>query len=609
MALVLTGPLATAKSLYSDIYVFGDSLYDTGNLFGAKFTNRTGPDYYTSAYGPIAIEIASSQLGLGAVVPSSQAGNDYAVGGNTAAQILASITSPSGYINYLGLTTSSYAQDIAAGTQHVNPNALYVLDGGGNDILISGITTVPAAVASANNLVAAAQALLDRGVRYLVMIDVPDVGETPELQNGGDAANATLISKTMNETVLAGLRGVTGNVVLLDISSLQEELVANPAAFGFRLTSQQLVTSCFNDPICTNSGTGAEITGANPNPNTFFFNDGVHPTTIGQQINADYMLSVLRAPSELSLLPEMALDDISANERRGLARLQPSHFHADLDVGGYKLFGGWEHQRSKRDLLYPGGQGSNRADLYSVGVTLRPIANLYLGGMLSRGDHGLQFRGSASDFKMTSNSISVLGGWRSDRVFLDTVATFGDYNYGQLHRVFPLGPANVRTESGDTDGSATAISALGGIDLMPGQALRLGPLLGYSYARIKVHGYREESGRATALDVGRQQHDSSIVSGGLFGDISFSGCDCRLHGQGLYNRQFKDAVTNVSMQIETLPGHSFQLPGYQREQHYWTYSADFDVQITRRIALALTYGGRSGSNDGEWAALSLNASL
>ena len=72
---------------FSDIYVFGDSLFDTGNL-GGRATNRVGPDYENSPFGPVSPDLVAAGLRLERATPSAEGDTNYAVGANRSLQTL-----------------------------------------------------------------------------------------------------------------------------------------------------------------------------------------------------------------------------------------------------------------------------------------------------------------------------------------------------------------------------------------------------------------------------------------------------------------------------------------------------------------------------------------
>ena len=89
IALGLMSGAAFADSPYSKLYVFGDSLSDTG-MFGGKATNRVGPDYTTGDFESLGVELFAMSRKLVAPKPDLMAGTNYAVGAFRSAQFSAS---------------------------------------------------------------------------------------------------------------------------------------------------------------------------------------------------------------------------------------------------------------------------------------------------------------------------------------------------------------------------------------------------------------------------------------------------------------------------------------------------------------------------------------
>ncbi|HAR08751.1 MAG TPA: hypothetical protein DCR98_10090, partial [Cobetia sp.] len=151
---ISTTLLATPAQAYSNLYLFGDSLSDSGQfpdttlggLNSLRFTNRSGPDYENSAYGSVSTQLLATELGL-AAEPSTSViyqlagfsdGTNYAVGGYTTAQILASVTDEDGSEVVIppgstGAGTVLRVEDgyLVSTGGSADPDALYYVNGGG----------------------------------------------------------------------------------------------------------------------------------------------------------------------------------------------------------------------------------------------------------------------------------------------------------------------------------------------------------------------------------------------------------------------------------------------------------------------------------------------
>ncbi|WP_211829366.1 autotransporter domain-containing protein [Kistimonas asteriae] len=174
---------------FNDLYVFGDSLSDNGN-----FANEEKPDTqarFTDGY--TAVELFGQQMGL-ELTASGNGGNNYAVGGNTTTEMLASITGDSTlteanskgsdcesgqYLDQYGTCHDSLSKRLSDNGESLNGDALYFVFAGGNDYL-QNIASGGAETAEVGaNVVASAEALTEMGAKYIVAINVPDISSVP----------------------------------------------------------------------------------------------------------------------------------------------------------------------------------------------------------------------------------------------------------------------------------------------------------------------------------------------------------------------------------------------------------------------------------------------
>ncbi len=132
LCLVLS-PIAAqaANPTFSNIYVFGDSYNDVGNLFIGSGGTVPGAPYYKGRFsnGPLWIEHIGNTWGI-PITPSLAGGNDYAFGG---AEVTADV--PVGGGKFIPSVPHQVAQYLLDHKGKADPNALYILEGGGNDII------------------------------------------------------------------------------------------------------------------------------------------------------------------------------------------------------------------------------------------------------------------------------------------------------------------------------------------------------------------------------------------------------------------------------------------------------------------------------------------
>ena len=171
--------LAHADKNYSNVYIFGDSLSDTGNI-ASIIGPLPAPPYYNNriSNGPVAVETLAAKLGktaeasLHLIGPS--VGNNYSVAGATA------------YGNE-PLDLDTQVISFQANHGFVAPaDALYVIIIGGNDIRTALHEAPDTIIAESiiqtavNKIQNAINTLSQTGARSFLVINAPDIAAIPE---------------------------------------------------------------------------------------------------------------------------------------------------------------------------------------------------------------------------------------------------------------------------------------------------------------------------------------------------------------------------------------------------------------------------------------------
>lgn len=304
--LSLLGAGAALAQSYSDVFFFGDSLTDTGNITAvyAAISHPPdapavipGPPYDAqgrASNGPLYADVLASGLGFEAR-PSALGGNDYAYGG---ARTRYQLFGPP----FLGIN-DQVAQYVAL-PGGADPHALYVLWAGANNLqdiflrrpsdpLGQPIPTLGETLTDIGGLL---ESLADEGVRHLLVPNVPNLGRVPRVRELGGApgqAAATALVQAFNgglETVLDGFEASHPEVHLIrfDAFATFEGIVANAAAYG--LTN--LTDRCYTGDDLDFTGGGSVCA----NPAQYLFWDGIHPTTVTHRLLGEAMLGVAVIP-------------------------------------------------------------------------------------------------------------------------------------------------------------------------------------------------------------------------------------------------------------------------------------------------------------------------
>ncbi|MCQ4300422.1 autotransporter domain-containing protein [Pseudomonas songnenensis] len=596
---------ATANSgPFSQFVVFGDSLSDAGTFpdmlsptFDAlRFTNRIGPTYGPGeAYAEVGTQQLASLLGLQSnpatpLVRPDTGGTNYAVGGYRTDEILNSITSSSD-------PGAGPRPGYLARYTRADANALYYLNGGGNDIFQGRDM-----VAAARDLAAGVGALQAAGARYIIVSDLPDVGTTPLGAFSGQTAAFNLLSDQFNAELASRLQAQGGNYVLVNNRLLLSEVRADLAAFGFAPNVAQTAvcfdssssTPCLPDPTY---GLG----GIAPDPSRLMFNDGVHPTTAVHQISADYLYSIISAPWEVSLLPEMGRSALRAH-------LQQLDNELSAQRGNWQAVGAWRtfvqggYNRPEYDG-YGGGDGHGLS--LSVGVTQR-LSEAWLAGVsLGLAENSLELGRNDSDYDMRSYLATAFARYEYQRLFADFSLSAGYLDYHDLKRTFALGITE-RAEKGDTEGTLWGAAAKAGFNLMqPGDQLQFGPFIGASYQKVDVDGYSEKGARSTALSYHDQELKSLRLSLGLFGEYALTD-RTRLFGEVAREVEREDEDRqDLRMSLNSVPDNSFELPGAMPTGDQTRFSLGLAHRLSPGLSLRANYNYRGNDNRDHGLGLSL----
>jgi phospholipase/lecithinase/hemolysin len=299
---------SAAQASFSAEYVFGDSLSDNGNLASVSGGFPDPPSFDNSfTNGPVAVQLLAQSLGLSANASlwltgaSPPAGTNYAVGGATA----------------VGLATGGFPginlpQQVAAFSTsvvgHADPNALYVLMIGGNDVIdaVANNSGPSAVTDGADQEVTEISTLAGEGATHFLVVNVPDVGQIPLFApNPGLAAEATTFSIDYDQELAGDLAHPTtplpaGTMIQqFNLFTFNESILANAGRLGFTNTTDPcytftlLPTSAETTPEC---GMNAE------NINHFLYFNDVHPTAPVQALWAQGLRSVVPEPSTWAML-------------------------------------------------------------------------------------------------------------------------------------------------------------------------------------------------------------------------------------------------------------------------------------------------------------------
>jgi phospholipase/lecithinase/hemolysin len=257
---------------FSAIYVFGDSYCDVGNLYAV--VGAPGLPYLPGrrSNGPLWVEHIANAWGL-PMTPSIAHGNDYAWAG---AEVINPIPEPGFSIPNVPQQIAQYLNDHGG---KADPNALYILEGGGNDIIDANGSGDPQALGFhiALGLASVELALRHAGAKNFLVPILFDVGLLPAASpNNAFATQATLATNKYLGDLLKLeelLQGI--DIRRPDIFSMMQSVVSDPNHFGFT----DITHPCITDTVCAD-------------PDHTFFWDTYHPTVFGHSFFAVSTIAV-----------------------------------------------------------------------------------------------------------------------------------------------------------------------------------------------------------------------------------------------------------------------------------------------------------------------------
>ncbi|MBD2072378.1 SGNH/GDSL hydrolase family protein [Phormidium sp. FACHB-592] len=264
---LMTAVVFSAKQTHplAELYVFGDSLSDTGTVFratGGLYPSH--PPYFQGRYsnGRVWVEYLAEQFAVKHV-------NNFACGGATTGG------SDGGLVPGLLSQVQTFTQTHTSS----HPDTLYILWAGANDYL-QGVTDTALPVANITNAI---ESLARSGATKLLVANLPDLGQLPATRHGSNASALSTLTQAHNAGLRRALKVLQQQyqalqLVTFDANLLYQQAMTEPAKFGLT----QVTHAC--------------LSGSGPcsKPDQFLFWDSIHPTTAGHRILANTSVAALK---------------------------------------------------------------------------------------------------------------------------------------------------------------------------------------------------------------------------------------------------------------------------------------------------------------------------
>lgn len=561
---------STQAMVFKDVVVFGDSLSDGGNVGLATLQKE---NRFMTNPGKTTPELVAQNFGID-LSPSLKGGHNYAWGGATVTEI--GTVTPS-----LGTQVQSYLQ---ANNQQANPETLYQVWGGANDIFQLTQAAQEGKIAPTQVVVGTQQAaqkevellknLQDAGANYAVVYNIPNIGVTPRALSQGQASaqKAQALTEVFNMTLDAGLNELSEqgmNIVPVNIFSTLNEIVGNPEQYGF---------TDVTTPIC---GTGSSIT-CEKEGTGYLFADGIHPTAQMHALLAQVVVQQFNAPQQLAMLSEAPrlitnaqyravrnemLNDMQGGETRPYMNLDYSH--QKLDAKG----------------TAPSLTANNINLTFGFDAKVNDVLSAGLG--LSLSDQKGKWGNATGEYNLRDISAIAHTVYHQDDMYVGAFLNAGSLKYNKVERRINMGP-NQRTEKGSTQGSHFG----GGIDLGTwfnlGQ-VKTGPFARAEWQTIQLNKYTEKSQDSTAMFIAKQQRDSLVSGLGwrLQGDVKIKDLTLSPVVEAAWNHEFQDRGQTVTAGSTTMGGQ-FKVQTVDAEKDWGSVNVGFNAQLQSNLSSWMT---------------------
>ena len=297
VATVLAGSTMAASAV-SGLTFFGDSLSDTGNVFAATGFTDPPPPYFNGRFsnGPVWVETLAAQLGFPAQSTASfLGGNNYAFGGAR----MNDVNPVPGVLQQMGGLW-------APSNPTADPNALYVVVGGGNDMrdARSAFQTnsaadqagrEAAAQQAAGNLINGLGFLASRGAKEILISNLPDLGATPEAALLGLTFASSDVTQRFNGlmgSVLSAGASFGLDMHFLDMAGLSAAIrndALNHGGAQFGITNISTPCGSFQGSI----GISCDVS---------LFSDALHPSAKAHQLLGLAAVQAVPEPETYALM-------------------------------------------------------------------------------------------------------------------------------------------------------------------------------------------------------------------------------------------------------------------------------------------------------------------
>ncbi|MCB2185557.1 MAG: autotransporter domain-containing protein [Deltaproteobacteria bacterium] len=595
-ALALAGPAAAGQ--YNQFVVFGDSTLDTGYFRyhttgdalvdeAVRIAISRGAKGGWAGNGEMNTTILAGKFGLNADTVEI-GGTNYANGGAT------SVPNDKPIMPANVATVQQIANYLDAVGGRADSQALYLIKSGDNDATYYTNQGAAWRAAHPNYLAEGAAALAEAvarlqaaGARTIVVRNSYDAAIFAGV--GGDIApeNAEAYGRSVglwrSEWTNLTARGV--RFIPADNDSLFSYIVHNPTKFGF--TAETVLAANAPSPV------SALVSILTPEQQRgYLFIDGVHVTTAGQTIEADYVYNLLVAPSQISLIAESAVHSVWARTATIQEQIELSGQHRGPNGVNVWTSAGVSRLKLDNESGLPDASGTPFGG--TVGVDYQTGFGLLLGAAFSAGGQRQDFS-DGGNYGQEEEALSVYAAYRLGPVWGNALASFGQIQ-NTLSRDAALGILTDENQ-GDTNGQSQALALRVGGDIHLGP-VTTGPVVGMVLQQVYLNGFTESGGTGlTALAFGGQTRDSVISQLGW--RVAVDVGDWQPFAEAKWNHEFADTDRTVTAMLTTTDAPSYEVDAAPVGEDWATASLGASYRLNSWVTLLGSLSAMLGNSDAE----------
>ncbi len=267
LPLLLSALPAQSPQSFSNIFIFGDSLSDDGNLF--SLAGIPAAPYWEGRFsnGPVWVEQLAREIGL-----DPAATKNFAIGGSTTSLVVESQIPLALFLN----------------VRRFPPEALYVFWAGTNDMLglLDGVGDPGQIILDAMAQTSSAlMSMANAGAITVLVPNLPDLSRLPRSLQNLSKPEIAAIDASVREynaalaLTLAQLEALLGlEIIALDTYKLTAQVIDDPKTFMLKKVSESVIKK-----------DGRLV----KKPADYLFFDDIHPTAVGHRLIMRAVLTAL----------------------------------------------------------------------------------------------------------------------------------------------------------------------------------------------------------------------------------------------------------------------------------------------------------------------------